>query len=186
MEITDVRIIDPELIAAREGATPRETPNDGPSSRLLAYCSVVFDNSLVVHDIKIINGSRGLMITMPSRKLVDSCPRCRARNHLRSRYCNWCGLKHDPDRTRPNQTAEEEGKRVQYYIDTTHPISSSFRAVIEQAVYAAYEEHLVKKAQSMPVGRDVSLAPASTTLPSERGASTSFPESTSESSVSAS
>lgn len=33
-----------------------------------AVCSVTFDNEFVVHDIKIVEGERGLFIAMPSRK----------------------------------------------------------------------------------------------------------------------
>ena len=54
MTITDVRI---RKIAA-EG-------------KMKAIVSITFDNELVVHDIKVIEGQNGLFIAMPSRKTPD-------------------------------------------------------------------------------------------------------------------
>ncbi|MDN5331030.1 MAG: stage sporulation protein [Tepidanaerobacteraceae bacterium] len=51
MEVTDVRI--------------RKVENEG---RMKAIVSVTFDNEFVVHDIRIIEGEKGLFIAMPSRK----------------------------------------------------------------------------------------------------------------------
>lgn len=51
MEITDIRI------KRVEG-----------ENKLKAYASVTFDNSFVVHNIKVIEGNSGLFIAMPSRK----------------------------------------------------------------------------------------------------------------------
>jgi len=52
MTITDMKI--------------RKLINDG--SRLKAIVSVTFENMLVVHDIKVIQGNNGLFVAMPSRK----------------------------------------------------------------------------------------------------------------------
>jgi len=54
MEITDVRV--------------RKVSKDG---KMKAVVSVTFDNEFVVHDIKVIEGEKGLFIAMPSRKTVD-------------------------------------------------------------------------------------------------------------------
>ena len=51
MKITDVRI--------------RRVEREG---RMKAVASIVFDDEFVVHDIKIVEGERGLFIAMPSRK----------------------------------------------------------------------------------------------------------------------
>ena len=40
------------------------------NERLLAFCSVTFDNSFVVRDLKIIEGTKGMFVAMPSRKLT--------------------------------------------------------------------------------------------------------------------
>ena len=54
MTITDVRI--------------RKIATEG---KMKAIVSVTFDNEFVVHDIKVIDGERGLFIAMPSRKAAD-------------------------------------------------------------------------------------------------------------------
>ena len=53
MEITDVKVI----------------PVD--DEKLKAFVSIVFDQSFVVTDIKIINGPKGLFVSMPSKKRKD-------------------------------------------------------------------------------------------------------------------
>lgn len=54
MEITDIRV--------------RKINTEG---KMKAVVSVTFDNSIVVHDIKIIEGQEKLFIAMPSRKTPD-------------------------------------------------------------------------------------------------------------------
>lgn len=39
--------------------------------KMLAIASITIDNAFVVHDIKIIDGERGLFIAMPSRRSSD-------------------------------------------------------------------------------------------------------------------
>ena len=39
--------------------------------KMRAVVSVTFDNEFVVHDIKVIEGERGLFIAMPSKKSTD-------------------------------------------------------------------------------------------------------------------
>ncbi len=36
--------------------------------RVLAYVTLIFDDSFVVHDVKVIKGDKGLFVAMPSRK----------------------------------------------------------------------------------------------------------------------
>ena len=54
MEITDVRI--------------RKVEKEG---KLKAVVSVTIEGEFVVHDIKVIEGEKGLFIAMPSRKAAD-------------------------------------------------------------------------------------------------------------------
>ena len=54
MQITDVRV--------------RKVTKEG---KMKAVVSVTFDNEFVVHDIKVIEGDKGLFIAMPSRKSGD-------------------------------------------------------------------------------------------------------------------
>ena len=55
MQITDVRI-------------RRVTKEEG---KMKAFVSITIDEEFVVHDIKIIEGEKGLFIAMPSRKTAD-------------------------------------------------------------------------------------------------------------------
>ncbi len=121
MEITEIRI---KLMS---------DPND----RLQAFCSITFDHSFVIRDLKIIQGTRGSFVAMPSRKLTDRCPRCSAKNHLRSRFCNECGTRLHEDRAEKG----DDG-RARLYADIAHPINSDCREMIQQRVIIAYGEEL--------------------------------------------
>lgn len=39
--------------------------------RLKAYATIVFNNSFIVRDLKVIEGNKGLFVSMPSRKRKD-------------------------------------------------------------------------------------------------------------------
>ncbi len=39
--------------------------------RLKAYATIVFDNCFIVRDLKVIEGHKGLFVSMPSRKRKD-------------------------------------------------------------------------------------------------------------------
>ena len=54
MQITDVRI--------------RKVEKEG---KMKAVVSITIENEFVVHDIKVIEGEKGLFIAMPSRKSAD-------------------------------------------------------------------------------------------------------------------
>jgi stage V sporulation protein G len=54
MQITDVRV--------------RKVTKEG---KMKAVVSITFDEEFVVHDIKVIEGEKGLFIAMPSRKATD-------------------------------------------------------------------------------------------------------------------
>jgi stage V sporulation protein G len=105
------------------------------NERLQAFCSVTFDNAFVVRDLKIIEGTKGSFVAMPSRKLTDRCPGCGSKNHLRARHCNQCGGKLDEDRA----TRDADG-RAKLHADIAHPINSACREVIQSAVLKAYTE----------------------------------------------
>ena len=104
------------------------------NERLQAFCSVTFDDAFVVRDLKIIEGTKGSFVAMPSRKLTDRCPGCGSKNHLRARFCNQCGSKLDEDRA----TRDADG-RVKLHADIAHPINSACREVIQNAVIKAYQ-----------------------------------------------
>ena len=53
------------------------------NERLQAFCSVTFDDAFVVRDLKIIEGTKGSFVAMPSRKLTDRCGGCGCKNQGR-------------------------------------------------------------------------------------------------------
>ena len=105
------------------------------NQRLLAFSSVTFDNAFVVRDLKIIEGTKGTFVAMPSRKLTDRCPRCVCKNHLRARFCNSCGCRLDETRA----TRDTDG-RAKLHADIAHPIHSAAREMVQNAVVKAYQE----------------------------------------------
>jgi stage V sporulation protein G len=112
------------------------------NERLQAFCSVTFDDAFVVRDLKIIEGTKGSFVAMPSRKLTDHCPQCGCKNHLRARYCNQCGSKLDENRA----TRDADG-RVKLHADIAHPINSACREVIQTAVLKAFHEEKERSKQ---------------------------------------
>jgi stage V sporulation protein G len=112
------------------------------NERLQAFCSVTFDDAFVVRDLKIIEGTKGSFVAMPSRKLTDRCNHCGCKNHLRARFCNQCGGKLDEDRA----TRDADG-RVKLHADIAHPINSACREVIQSAVVKAYREEKERSKQ---------------------------------------
>src|SRR3954452_17810141 len=105
------------------------------NERLQAFCSVTFDDAFVVRDLKIIEGTKGSFVAMPSRKLTDRCPGCGSKNHLRARYCNSCGHKLDDQRA-----VRDADGRAKLHADIAHPITSACREVIQSAVIKAYTD----------------------------------------------
>jgi len=122
MEITEVRVI----------------LKDSPDKKLKAYATVTFDNVFVVRDIKVIEGSTGLFIAMPSRKVKHSCPKCAFKNELRSKYCNQCAA------PLPVETSVQRGEEVSSnqaeHKDIAHPITQSFRENLQKKVLEGYEQ----------------------------------------------
>jgi stage V sporulation protein G len=109
------------------------------NERLQAFCSVTFDNAFVVRDLKIIEGTKGSFVAMPSRKLTDRCTGCGSKNHLRSRYCNQCGHKLDE-----NRAMRDADGRAKLHADIAHPINSACREVIQSAVLKSYHDEREK------------------------------------------
>ena len=101
--------------------------------RLKAFCSITLDNAFVVRDIKIIEGSGGYFVAMPSRKMTDHCEHCSAKNHMRAKYCNACGSKLGKNRAQKN----EKG-RTKLYADIAHPINATCRKDIQASVTEAF------------------------------------------------
>lgn len=106
-----------------------------PGERLQAFCSITFDDAFVVRDLKIIEGTNGPFVAMPSRKLTTHCPQCGCKNHLRAAYCNQCGV-----RLKEQAPIKDDEGRFKLYADIAHPINSTCREMIQTRVIQAFEE----------------------------------------------
>src|SRR4030042_1727956 len=109
MEITEVRVF----------------LKDSPDKKRKGYVTVTFDNAFVVRNIKVIEGTSGLFIAMPSRKIKQPCPKCGFKNESRSKYCNQCGSQL-PLVPRPVSEAGVSNAQAEHK-DLAHPITQSFR-----------------------------------------------------------
>ncbi len=125
MEITEIRI---KLM-------------EGSEDRLRAFCSITIDNAFVVRDLKIIDGTNGPFVAMPSRKLTGHCRKCNHKNHLRACFCNHCGAKQSGDGENNYDSPQK------LYADVAHPINSECREMIQGAVLEGFEAELARAAQ---------------------------------------
>ena len=123
MEITEVRV---KLINNKD-------------DRLKAFCSITMDNEFVVRDIKVIEGTGGYFVAMPSRKMSDHCEKCGGKNHLRAKYCNNCSAQLSVDRAKKDLKG-----RMKLHADIAHPINAECRQMIQGKVTAAFEEEVEK------------------------------------------
>ena len=132
MEITEVRI---KLM-------------EEPGERLKAFCSITFDDCFVIRDLKIIDGTNGPFVAMPSRKLTSHCPSCGMKNHLRAQYCNQCGK-----RLSDARAPKDADGRAKLYADIAHPINSLCREMIQDVVVSEYFEEIERAKQPGYVSR---------------------------------
>ena len=126
MEITETRI---KLINNKD-------------DRLKAFCSMTMDNEFVVRDIKIIEGTNGYFVAMPSRKMSDHCDKCGGKNHLRAKYCNNCGTA-----LKENRARKDIKGRMKLHADIAHPINAECRQRMQEKAVAAFTEELEKSKQ---------------------------------------
>ena len=136
MEISEVRV---KMVANKD-------------DRLKGFCSMTLDDEFVVRDIKVIEGTGGLFVAMPSRKMSDHCSKCGGKNHLRAKFCNNCGAALQENRAR-----EDAKGRIKLHADIAHPINAECRHKIQDAVVKAFEEEMQKSQEPgyEPVDLDV-------------------------------
>lgn len=123
MEITEIRVF----------------LKEGQDKKLKAYATVTFDNAFVVRNIKVIQGSNGLFIAMPSRKLKASCPKCNFKNEVGSKFCNQCaaGLS-----TKTGNDEVHDAKLE--HRDIAHPVTQKFREYLQTEILKAFESENTK------------------------------------------
>jgi stage V sporulation protein G len=126
MEISEVRV---KMVSNKD-------------ERLKAFCSMTLDDEFVVRDIKVIEGTGGYFVAMPSRKMSDHCDKCGGKNHLRARYCNNCGAGLPENRARKDMKG-----RMKLHADIAHPINAECRQKIQERIIQAFEEELEKSKQ---------------------------------------
>ncbi len=135
MEITEIRVFRKE----------------GQDKKLKAYTTVTFDNAFVVRNIKVIQGSNGLFIAMPSRKMKRLCQKCHFKNEVGSKFCNHCGA---PIRSE-NHDAEHPDTKTEHR-DIAHPITQQFREYLQVKILEAYEKEVVAENSSDGSPKEVS------------------------------
>jgi stage V sporulation protein G len=110
---------------------------DDRNDRLKAFCSITFDEDFVVRDLKIIEGTSGYFVAMPSRKLTDHCPNCGNKNHLRAKHCNECGK-----RLKESRDTHDDRRSPKLHADIAHPVNTETRQYIQNTVVEAFKEEL--------------------------------------------
>ncbi|MBD3380332.1 MAG: hypothetical protein GF408_07725 [Candidatus Omnitrophica bacterium] len=128
MKITEVRIF----------------PTESRDGKLKAFATMTFDDWFVVRNVKVIQGNNGLFVAMPSRKAMDSCPKCRTKNARGSNFCNECGAKLPPA---PRESAEEE-KKQGAHMDIAHPITQECRVYLQEEILKEYGKESGKAASA--------------------------------------
>lgn len=123
MEITEVKIF----------------LKDSPDKKLRAYATVTFDNAFVVRNIKVIEGTGGLFIAMPSRKVKQPCPKCNFKNEIRSKFCNQCAAAL-PQISKAFVAEEIANSSQSEHKDIAHPITQSFREYLQKRVLDAFAQ----------------------------------------------
>lgn len=123
MEISEVRV---KLVANKD-------------DRLKGFCSMTLDDEFVVRDIKVIEGTGGLFVAMPSRKMSDHCDKCGSKNHLRAKFCNNCGAS-----LSENRAKQDVKGRMKLHADIAHPINAECRRKIQEQIVKAFEEEVRK------------------------------------------
>ncbi|MEM7308857.1 MAG: SpoVG family protein [Planctomycetota bacterium] len=126
MDITEVRV---KLI-------------QNQTDKLRGFATITIEDSLVVRDLKIIEGGQGLFLAMPSRKLCDRCQKCGGKNHLRARHCNDCGM-----RLQELRGEVDDRGRPRLYADIAHPINQRSRDFVQRRVIEAYHDELERSKQ---------------------------------------
>lgn len=109
-------------------------------SALRAICDICIEDALMINGLKVIRGSRGYFVAMPSRKIDGKCPHCGKRNHFKARFCNYCGGQ------LPNHQSSEENNwnNRRLHADIAHPINNSCRSQIQETVLRAFHSELAE------------------------------------------
>ena len=122
MNITDVRI---RLLRNKD-------------NRIKAFATIIFDDSFIVRDIRIIEGPNGPFVAMPSKPIKELCPHCSYRNEIKNKFCVNCGSK--------LKFIPSDDQRLKHR-DLAHPITQKMREYIHNKLFDAYKLELNKEKQ---------------------------------------
>jgi stage V sporulation protein G len=130
---------------------------EGQDKKLKAYATLTFDNMFVVRNVKVIEGTKGLFVAMPSRKLKDPCPKCNFRNTVRSKFCNQCGASLPQVPIHQAPIAGEDSSRQSEHKDIAHPITTECRDYIQKKVLEAYENEKKSPSLARPMVKSIAV-----------------------------
>ena len=100
----------------------------------LAYCTLVLWGSIVIREVKILDGTKGLIVSMPADPAKDRCPNCHERNSVKANFCGQCGRGLP---TKRDIRINAKGRPILYY-DLVHPVDCQVRRRLESEVIEAY------------------------------------------------
>jgi stage V sporulation protein G len=119
----------------------RVSLRDGGNKKLKAYVTVTFDDCFVVRNIKVIEGTHGLFVAMPARKMKQFCSKCGKRIDVGGKYCPICAAALPALAPfRP----EEERRGQQGHQDIAHPINQQFRDYLQKKILDTYDQEKAK------------------------------------------
>jgi DNA-binding cell septation regulator SpoVG len=120
------------------------TFNEHQRGAMRAFCTLVFDEQLALHGLKLIQPTDGrLLVAFPSHPVFRRCPHCDRRNSALAGWCNWCGV--EMPRVLLERTALG---RPRTEIDFCHPVTNAFRQYVTETVLAAYQRWSARAAEA--------------------------------------
>ena len=128
MEITEVRVV----------------AKEGKDKKLKGYATVTFDNAFVVRNIKVIQGTTGLFVAMPSKKSKYPCTQCGTKNEIGSHFCNRCGASMEG----AVEIVEDVEDREEHH-DIAHPINQQFRDYLQSKVLEVFSKETIQGLQTI-------------------------------------
>ncbi|MBI4712321.1 MAG: septation protein SpoVG family protein [Planctomycetes bacterium] len=133
------------------------------TDKLKAFCSITIDNEFVVRDLKVIEGSKGMFVAMPSRKITDHCLRCGCKNDVIAKFCCECGAK-----LNANRAEKDEKGRAKIHTDIAHPINGQCREKIREKVIRSFRDEVDRSKQPGYTPKELDDVPPPSNQPDNR------------------
>ena len=107
-------------------------------NNLLGFAVIEFDHCFIIKDVKILNGSKGMFVGMPSKKICDRCPKCHSKNPLISRFCGNCAYS-------LGEYRHDASSNPSVHADIAHPVTNEFRLYLEELILNEYNYQLQRE-----------------------------------------